>query len=326
MVSPVLRERRHSFGFLISEEDQFFSRDQVTLLKQSPPGAPAASSLTPGSSGTMPTQTVYVVTTYVGAFGETLASAEGSASVTGSTGSLSVASPSAISGATGYNVYASTAAGAEVLQTLTPTASGTATVLTTVATNALFPPSVPPAVILPAGLVLGATTVGTSGVYLANGGNTGNFTCGSVTVGQGAVTGVYNVEFLAPTIFNVTYPNGQLVAEGHTGVAFSAGGLGFTITAGGTPAAAGDGATITVAANTNAGLYAPLSLTAADGTQTPAAILANEVNASAGNVKATVISRVCQVTGAELVYPASATATQIATIQSQLTALGIIIR
>ena len=326
MVSPVLRERRHSFGFVISEQPASFSRDQVTLLKQTPPGAPSASSLTPGSSGTMPTQTVYVVTTYVGAFGETLASAEGSASVTGSTGSLSVASPSAVSGATGYNVYASTASGAEVLQTLTPTAIGTATVLTTVATNALFPPSVPPAVILPAGLVLGATTVGTSAAYLANGGNTGNFTCGSVTVGAGTVQGIYNVEFIAATIYNVYYPNGQLVAEGHTGVAFSGGGLGFTITAGGTPAAAGDGATITVAANANVGLYAPLSLTAADGTQTPVAILANETNASGGNVKATVFTRTCEVTGAELLYPASATAAQITTIQAQLTALGIVVR
>jgi hypothetical protein len=180
--------------------------------------------------------------------------------------------------------------------------------------------------ILPAGLVLGETLDGSSGTYTANAGNTGNFTCGTVTVSQGVVEGTYNIEFIAPTVFNVFYPNGELVGEGHTGVAFSAGGLGFTITAGGTAAVAGDGATIALAANSNVGLWAPLSLTAADGTQNAAGILFNETDASQGNVKVTITSRATDVNGSELIYPAGATTTQIAAINAQLVALGIIVR
>ena len=224
MVSPVLTERRHSGGFLVSEARGERSRDQVTILQQS------------------------------------------------------------------SNFQSSTSP------------------------------------ILPAGLVLGVTLDGSSGTYAANAGNTGNFTCGTITVSQGVVEGTYNIEFAAATVFNVYYPNGELVGEGHTGVAFSGGGLGFTITAGGTGAVAGDGATIALAANSNVGLYAPLSLTAADGTQTPAAILFNETDASQANTKVTVINLDAEVNGSELVYPASATANQIAAINAALTALTVKVR
>lgn len=224
MVSPILTERRHSGGYLVSEAEGNRSRDQVTLLEQS-------------------------------------------ADFQGST------SP-----------------------------------------------------ILPAGVVLGQTLDGTSGTYTANAGNTGNFTCGAVALSQGVVEGTYNIEFIAATVFNVYAPNGELVAEGHTGVAFAAGGLGFTLTAGGTAAVAGDGATIAIAANANVGLYAPLSLTAADGTQTAAGILFNETDASQANVRVTINSRDCEVNGSELVYPAGATANQIAAINQQLGTLGIVVR
>jgi Bacteriophage lambda head decoration protein D len=180
--------------------------------------------------------------------------------------------------------------------------------------------------VLPAGVVLGATNVGTSGTYAANSGNTGNFTAGAVAVGAGVVQGTYSIEFISATAYNVFLPNGDLLGEGKTGVAFSAGGLGFTLTAGGTPAVAGDGATIAIAVNSNAGLYAPLSLTAADGTQNALAILFNETDASQGNTKVTVISRACEVNGSELIYPSGATTTQIAAINAQLQTLGIIVR
>jgi hypothetical protein len=224
MVSTVLTERRHSGGFIVSEEEQHRSRDQVTLLQQS-------------------------------------------------SNFQSSASP-----------------------------------------------------ILPAGVVLGATLDGTSGVYAANAGNTGNFTCGTVTIGQGIVEGTYAIEFIAATTFNVLMPHGEILGEGHTGVAFSAGGLGFTLTAGGTPAVAGDGATIALSVNSNAGLYAPLNLSGADGTQNAASVLFNETDASGGNVKVTVISRAAQVNGSELVYPSGASSSQIAAINAQLNALGIIVR
>jgi Bacteriophage lambda head decoration protein D len=170
--------------------------------------------------------------------------------------------------------------------------------------------------ILPAGLILGQTTTGLTGAYAATGGNTGTFTCGAVVLSQGVLQGVYTIEFLAATVFNVMNPLGDLVAEGHTGVAFSVGGVGFTITAGGTAAVAGDSATITIAANANVNLYAPLSLSALDGTQIPAAILLNETDASAGNRAIAVLNRDAEVNGSELIYPAGATANQIAAINA----------
>lgn len=327
MVSPVLTERRHSFGFVISEEESGRSRDQVTLLQQLPPSPPGAPSLSGSTSGgSLPTCTLYVKITYVGAFGETEASNESSASITGATGSCAVTAPSSVSGATGWNIYAATTSGAEVLQNATPQPIGTNYTVTAVATSAVVPPTITPNNIVPAGLVLGETLVGTSATYAANAGNTGNFTCGTVTVGQGTVEGVYSIEFIAATTFNVMSPAGALVGEGHTGTAFSAGGLGFTLTAGGTAAVAGDGATITLAANSNVGLYAPLNLLAADGTQNAVAILANETDASQGNVSVTVIDRAAQVNGSELIYPASATAAQVAAINAQLASIGVIAR
>lgn len=178
-----------------------------------------------------------------------------------------------------------------------------------------------------AGTVLGAYAVSTvAPVYAATGGNTGNFTCGTVTEGAGAQLGAYKIEFFAATKYNVFDPAGNLVGEGTTGVAFSAGGLGFTLTAGITPAVAGDSATITVAANADATKYAPLNLAGTDGTQNAVAILFNTTDASGGDTKVTVITRAAQVNASELVWPSGITANQIAAALAQLAVLGIIAR
>lgn len=177
-----------------------------------------------------------------------------------------------------------------------------------------------------AGTILGEILAGTSAAYAATGGNTGNFTCSAVVLEAGLVEGAYNVEFIAPTVFNVHNPNGDFVGEGDTGVLFNQGGLHFTITAGGAAAVAGDSATITVAANANVGLYNALSLTATDGTAVAAGILYNTMDLSQGNTLATINSRACEVNGSELIYPTAATANQIAAINAQLKSLGIIVR
>jgi hypothetical protein len=165
--------------------------------------------------------------------------------------------------------------------------------------------------VLLAGQVLGVISDSTGApVYAATGGNTGNFTCGTVTE-SGPLVGVFKIEFIAATVFNVSDPKGAFVGEGHTGVAFSGGGLGFTITAGGTPAVAGDSATITVAANANAGKYAAFDPTATDGTQNAAAILFNDRNTSStgtnADASATGIFRDCEVNKSELVWGANVT-------------------
>lgn len=81
---------------------------------------------------------------------------------------------------------------------------------------------------------------------LANHGNTGNGTVGPVIVGLGAEPGAYAVLFSSATAFAVTNPDSTPAGFGTVGVAFAGGGLTFTIAAGGTAFAAGDGFAVTV--------------------------------------------------------------------------------
>jgi hypothetical protein len=79
------------------------------------------------------------------------------------------------------------------------------------------------------------------------GANTGNGTMSAPTVTAGAaLAGAYTVKFTAATVFSVFDPNGRELLGGTTGVAYSDGGIGFTITAGGVAFVAGDSFTVTV--------------------------------------------------------------------------------
>lgn len=83
----------------------------------------------------------------------------------------------------------------------------------------------------------------------ADAGNTGNGALGTLSALGVAQNGAYNVVFIAATKFEVYDPLGNFVGLGTTGVQFS-NQVQFTITAGGTAFAAGDGFTVTVTANT----------------------------------------------------------------------------
>ena len=102
---------------------------------------PAAPALTPGSGGAL-NGTVYVAVTYVSALGETIGSPLASATV--SSGDLiSVASPPAVTGATGWNVYAAAGTGV-TLQNADPLTIGTPYDLTAL-TAGVAPPTTPTA-------------------------------------------------------------------------------------------------------------------------------------------------------------------------------------
>ena len=103
--------------------------------------APPVPALTTDSSGTLLSGTIYVVVTYVSAFGETQPSPETSVVVVGPTGSVSVPSPAAAPGATGFNVYAASVSGGETLQNGSPVAIGTPFVLTTLDIGGVIPSS-----------------------------------------------------------------------------------------------------------------------------------------------------------------------------------------
>lgn len=85
-----------------------------------------------------------------------------------------------------------------------------------------------------------------TGTYAATAGNTGNFTAGSVTIAANTLVGTYTGTMTSATAYTVVGPNGATVGTGTFGSAFSAGGIGVTLTAGATPAVAGDKFTIAV--------------------------------------------------------------------------------
>jgi hypothetical protein len=150
-------------------------------------------------------------------------------------------------------------------------------------------------------------------------------TCGAVVESAGAKLGVYKIEIhRGDGVFNVYDPNGASCRRRQDRRGLRGGGLAFTITAGGTPAVAGVTAArspwrrMPMRGNTVRSIWRPRM-----GCRTAAAILFNTVDASAGDTKATVITRAAEVNGSELTYPAAATANQIAAINAQLSVLGI---
>ncbi|HLN23892.1 MAG TPA: head decoration protein [Patescibacteria group bacterium] len=175
-----------------------------------------------------------------------------------------------------------------------------------------------------AGAVLGKQTTGATAAAVALGTNAGNGTFGTITVGAGALPGVYDVEFDSATNFIVSAPNGLEIGHGTTGAVFGAGGVGFTITAGGTAFAAADSFTVTVAEGS--GKYVAYLPAATDGSQVPAAILFSTTDATLADKTSAIISRQAEVNASELVWDASVTAPQITAALATLAGLGIIAR
>lgn len=136
-----------------------------------------------------------------------------------------------------------------------------------------------------------------AGSFAMDAGATGNPTSGAITVGSAALPGKYTITFTAPTKFDVEAPNGVKIGSGTTGVPFNKGGLGFTLTAGGTAAVAGDTAAIAVAPGT--GKYVPYT---ANGAAGPAdAVLYNYLPAKTGDSKAVGFVRDAELNRYELV-------------------------
>lgn len=181
----------------------------------------------------------------------------------------------------------------------------------------------------------------TTGTAAAVGTNVGNGTFGTIAVASPAEIGVYNLRMQDATHFVVETPQGIELGHGVCGSAFSAGGIGFTLTAGGTAFVAGDSFNITVAATGGTpfvvgdsfaitvaagnGKYYPVNATAVDGTQNAAAInyarafVPASVDADVGG-----IIRQAAVLSDTLIWPNGATNNQIAAWLAQLQNLGII--
>jgi hypothetical protein len=94
--------------------------------------------------------------------------------------------------------------------------------------------------------VIGGFEATTEAVGAATGGNTGNGTITAApTTGASTKAGTYTVTMKTATTFGVTNPQGDALKDGVTGAAYTAEGLTFTVTVGGTPMVAGDSFTVT---------------------------------------------------------------------------------
>lgn len=154
-----------------------------------------------------------------------------------------------------------------------------------------------------------------AGTFAMDAGATGNPTAGTITIGAAAIPGVYVIEFTAATKFTVEDPNGKTIGTGTLGSAFSKAGVGVTLTAGATPAVAGDTATITVAAGS--GKYIVYT---ANGAAGPAdAVLYNWLPAKTGDSKAVGFVRDAELNRGELTGLDAAG-------QADLTKKGLIVR
>lgn len=79
---------------------------------------------------------------------------------------------------------------------------------------------------------------------------TGNATAGTLSASADAAPGVYRILMTAATAFNLISPTGDIAKVGATGSAYSAFGLTFTVTVGGTGAVSGDYIDLTLTSNT----------------------------------------------------------------------------
>ncbi len=181
---------------------------------------------------------------------------------------------------------------------------------------------------LKAGAVVGKVTLGAA-TPAAVAGNTGNGTIGAVTVAAGAKASVYRLNCFAVEVnagkFTVEDPAGVLVGVATVAVAFSGGGLGFTIADGAADFVAGDGFTITVAAGS--AKVKSSADTAADGSDAAVGVLVAAVDASAADKPGVIVARLAAISPHGLTYDASVNdATKKAAKHAQLAAAGILVR
>lgn len=177
---------------------------------------------------------------------------------------------------------------------------------------------------LTAGMVLGRVrgAVTTAAV----GTNTGTGSIGTVTAGAGAMEGDYKVIIVEPATdagnFIVENPLGAVIGHGTVAVAFSGGGISFTL-ADATDFVAGDTIKVTVAAGTK---YVQHDQDGTNGSEVAAAVLFDDVDATAADKPAVVHIRDCEVAASKLTWQSDIDAGEKTAALAQLAALGIIAR
>jgi hypothetical protein len=183
---------------------------------------------------------------------------------------------------------------------------------------------------LTTGMVLGKRVTGTAAAT-AGAGNTGDGAMGAITVSGAARRGRYKLLFLEPAADAGTFalfdPDGVLVLKGNVAVAFSAGGLAFTLADGPANFVAGDSFTIDV--QVSAEKWLQLDVAATTGEAVAAGILGDDITAAdavdnAGG--AALVRGPAIVQAGELVWPAGISDANKANALLELSRLGIIAR
>lgn len=155
---------------------------------------------------------------------------------------------------------------------------------------------------LVAGAVLGRIEV--AGASAVAGANTGDGTMGAITVGADAQEGDYILKITEAAAnagnFQVTDPEGDVIGLGAVAVAFSDGGLSFTLADGAADFIVGDTFTITVAAGSKK--YTEHDAAATDGSQDAVAVLYDAVNATDVDAKGVSHERLCEVDGDSITW------------------------
>ena len=179
--------------------------------------------------------------------------------------------------------------------------------------------------VVKAGTVLGKITTGTTAAATAFAGNTGTGTVGTITVGAGAINGTYKLVIIEPETdagkFTVEDPNGKIIGTGTVAVAFSKGGLAFTL-ADATDFVAGDGFDIVVASGS--GKYTPYDDALTNGAQTAVAVNMYEVDATSAEKAVTGIVRLAALKKDALQWHADVDSTAKTKAYADLLAVNII--
>jgi hypothetical protein len=152
--------------------------------------------------------------------------------------------------------------------------------------------------IVAAGTLIAKITSANAAVPTAKAGNLGNGVLGAITVGSLAITGTYLVTITEAAAnggaFSLMDPTGREVGTGTVGVAFTGGGLTFTLADGAVDFAVNDG--FTLAVNANLGEWAPYDDDGAnDGRRAASGILFAPVDATSNDIRAVAVLRDAEV-------------------------------
>lgn len=189
--------------------------------------------------------------------------------------------------------------------------------------------------VLTMGMVIGKITKSTPTTGTAASGNTGAGTCGSVTAGQKAKIGEYQIKCLTYTAsplaatFEVTDPDGLQLPIA-TMSAYVSDAINFDMSDASPAITVGDIWTITVAAGSGKVVQIRRGAsTAVNGSQNAYGIITADCDASLGDVKAVAIVKDAVVVEANLTWPTSSpamSAAEIVVAMAELAAKGIVAR